>query len=175
MSFIGSIGSLEAESSLYELLDSTFAGVQKMMTGKKFPQNMRALRILAEELLRPVLTGGTVNDMHGIESILSDISSRSKTSHLWIDCVVKAVFIMMVYIHAEKEREADWCLHLTAVKEMLPYFFAAGHVNHARNGLFYLRTMEAMPKLFQEQFLKGEHVMRHVPGLWNRIWSDMFI
>ena len=82
MSFIGSKGSLMAESGLYELLDSTFAGVQKMMTGKKFPQNMRALKIVAEELLRPVFTGGTVNDMHGRESILPDISSRSKTSHL---------------------------------------------------------------------------------------------
>ena len=105
MSFIGSIGSLMAESGLYELLDSTFAGVQKMMIGKKFPQNMRALRIVAEELLRPILTGDTVNDMHSLESIPSDISSRSKTSHLWIDSVIKAVFIMMMYIHAE--READ--------------------------------------------------------------------
>ena len=173
MSFIGSIGSLMAESGLYELLDSTFAGVQKMMIGKKFPQNIRALRIVVEELLRPILTGDTVKDMHGLESILSDISNRSKTSHLWIDCVIKAVFIMMMYIRAE--READWCLHLTAVKEMLPYFFAAGHVNYARYGLYYLRSMEAMPKLCQEQFLKGEHVMRHVPGLWNGIWSDMFI
>ena len=96
---------------------------------------------------------------------------KSKTSHLWIDCVTKAVFIMMIYIRAE--READWCLHLTAVKEMLPYFFAAGHVKYARYGLYYLRTMEALPKLCQEQFLKGEHVMRHVPGLWNGIWSDV--
>ena len=59
---------------------------------------------------------------------------------------------MMLYIRAE--READWYLHLTAVKEMLSYLFAAGHVNYARHGL--LRTMEAMPKLCQEQFLKGE-------------------
>ena len=81
MSFIGSIGSLVAENGLNKLLDSTFAGVQTMITGKKFPQNMRALRIVAERL-RPILTGGTVNDMHGLESILSDTSSRSKTSHL---------------------------------------------------------------------------------------------
>ena len=80
---VGSIGSLMAERGLYELLDSTIAGVQKMMTGRKFPQDMRALSIVAEELL--ILTGGTVNDMHGLKSSLSDISSRSKTSHLWID------------------------------------------------------------------------------------------
>ena len=47
MSFIVSIGYLMAESGLYDLLDSTLAGVQNMMTGKKFPQNMRALRIVA--------------------------------------------------------------------------------------------------------------------------------
>ena len=35
MSFIGSIGSLMAENDLYELLNSTFAGVQTMITGKK--------------------------------------------------------------------------------------------------------------------------------------------
>ena len=105
MNFIGSIGSLMTESGLYKLLDSTFAYVQKMMTGKKFPQNMRALRIVAEELLRPILTGGTVNDMHGLKSILSDISSRSKTSHLWIDCVINTVFKTMMYICPE--READ--------------------------------------------------------------------
>ena len=74
ISFIGSIGSLVAESGLYELLDSTFACVQKIMTGKKFPQNMRALRIVAEELLRPVFTIDTVNDMHGLDSILFLIS-----------------------------------------------------------------------------------------------------
>ena len=53
----------------------------------------------------------------------------------WADqlCGVHTVFIMMMYIHAE--READWCLHLTAVKEMLLYFFAAGHVNYARYGI----------------------------------------
>ena len=73
-----------------------------MMTRKKFPQNMRTLRIVAEELLRPILTGDTVNDMHGLESILSDISSRSKTSHMWIDYVKKANFIMMMYISTER-------------------------------------------------------------------------
>ena len=23
--------------------------------------------------------------------------------------------------------------------------------------------------------MKGEHVMRHKPGVWNAIWSDMYI
>ena len=56
MSFVGSIGTLMAGSGLYELLESTFAGVQKMMTGKHFPQNVRALRLVTEAFLRPILS-----------------------------------------------------------------------------------------------------------------------
>ena len=35
--------------------------------------------------------------------------------------------------------------------------------------------MENLPSEVLEKFLKGQHVMRHKPGLWNGIWSDMFI
>ena len=51
--------------------------------------------------------------------------------------------IMMLFIRAE--REEDCCLHLETVRQMLPYFFAAGHVNYARYGLYYVRSMEALP------------------------------
>jgi len=58
---------------------------------------------------------------------------------------------------------------------MLPYFFAAGHINYARYGLYYYRSMQNLPAQVQDSFMRGEHVMRHNPGLWNGIWSDMFI
>ena len=35
--------------------------------------------------------------------------------------------------------------------------------------------MERLPAIVQKQFLLGNHVMRHQPGIWNGIWSDMFI
>ena len=35
--------------------------------------------------------------------------------------------------------------------------------------------MEKLPKDITARFLKGEHVMRHHAGLWNGIWSDMYI
>ena len=55
MSFVRAVGVLNARSGLQELLQSTFAGEPKMLIGKKFPQNVRALRIVAEEILRPIL------------------------------------------------------------------------------------------------------------------------
>ena len=44
------------------------------------------------------------------------------------------------------EREADWCLHIVAMKRMLPHFFAAGHVHCARYGLYYLSSKEQTQK-----------------------------
>ena len=35
--------------------------------------------------------------------------------------------------------------------------------------------MESLGQEELPKFMKGEHVMLHVPGLWNGIWSDMFI
>ena len=80
---------------------------------------------------------------------------------------------MMLYVRAEQEGE--WALHLYACKEMIPYFFAAGHVNYARYGIVYLRSMEKLPNKVFNLFLNGEHVARHNEGLWNGIWVDMLI
>ena len=54
MSFIGSIGTLMADTGLSDM-SSVFGGVSKMLTGKKFPQNVIALRMLAEEALRGII------------------------------------------------------------------------------------------------------------------------
>ena len=38
-----------------------------------------------------------------------------------------------------------------------------------------MRAMERIPDEVLKRFMKGEHVMRHKPGLLNGMWSDMFI
>ena len=52
MSFIGCVGVLMENSGLVPWLKSTFAVVPKMMTIKKFPMNIRALRFAVMELLK---------------------------------------------------------------------------------------------------------------------------
>ncbi len=54
-------------------------------------------------------------------------------------------------------------------------FFAAGHCNYARYGLYYLRSITKVPDCILKAFMKGEHVMRHQAGVWNAIWSDQYI
>ena len=51
MSFVGAVGYLMGGSGLEDILKSTFAGVPKLLSGKKFPQNIRALRIVVEEIV----------------------------------------------------------------------------------------------------------------------------
>ena len=62
---------------------------------------------------------------------------------------------------------------------MIPYFFAAGHVHHAQYGLLYLRSMQKLNGEVLERFLKGVlkgvHIQCNRQGLWNGIWTDMFI
>lgn len=160
-----------AETGLEEIMKSAFGSVPKMLAGKMFPQNFRALRLVVEEILRPILI--KVKSRDDLMIVLENMASSSPTSKLWLENLVKPVFIMMVFVRAE--REGEWPLHLWAMQEMLLYFFAAGHHNYARYGLYYLRSMERLHGNVLEKFIKGEHVMRHKKGLWNGIWSDMYI
>ena len=103
--------------------------------------------------------------------ILETEASKSQTTKLWVDVLIKPVLLNMMSVRAE--REGDWPLHMATYKQMLPYFFAAGHVNYARYGLCYLREMERLPQEVLSHFMKGGHVMHHSDALWNGIWSDM--
>ena len=172
MSFIGCIGTLMANSGLEKILNKTFSGVKKMPSGKmNLPMNLRPLRMVVEELLR--------NDIHEpldsdkLSSFTDDVSKRSAIAKHWIDSLIKPIFICLLFARAD--REGEWLLHLKSVKEMLSYFYAAGHHNYARYGSYYLRNIETLPCEVLEKFMKGEHVIRHQEGYWNGIWSDMFI
>ena len=97
----------------------------------------------------------------------------SFSTMLWVDYLIKPVFLILKYIRAE--RKADWALHPDTVKDMVPLFFAAGHVHYARYAIYYLRTMEGLPDGIRAHFINGQHTMHHNVGLFNGIWSDMDI
>ena len=160
MSFIVSVGGLMTDSGLEEILNSSFGGAPNMLAGKRLPQNFRALRIVVEELLRDILS--KVDTYESMMEVLETKASQSKTTQWWVENLVKPIFIMMLFVRAE--REVDWPLHLWAVKEMIPYFFAVGHCNYARYATYYLHLMEKLSKKVFRCFMKGEHVMRHKPG-----------
>ena len=164
MSFVGTIGALMADSGLEDVLKSAFGGVARML-----PQNACALRMVTEELLRDKL-----EEVESYEELMVELESRateSRTAKLWLNCLIKPVLLCMELIRVEWE--SDWALHLLAVKQMLPYFFAAGHIHYARYGMIYLRSMEKLDSDVLNRFLKGQHVQHHRDGIWNGLWSDI--
>ena len=91
MSFVGVVGSLMEESGLVEVMNTGFSGVAKMLNWKKFPQNVRALRIIVEELLRKIIQDSKVGSYDELMLPLEDISGNSKTAKLWVNIVIKSV------------------------------------------------------------------------------------
>ena len=171
MSFVGCVGVLMNNTGLLEILKSAFSGADKMLLGKKFPMNVRALRFVSLELLRDQIYN--INSYQELMQWFDELRQQSVLSEVWIQNLLTPVLLMQLYIRAE--REGEFALHLNVCKQMMPYFFAAGHVNYARYGLCYLRSMERLSGKVLIQFMDGQHVMRHQHGLFNGIWSDMAI
>ena len=113
MSFAGAVGSLMAESRLSDILSEVFGGVPKMMSGKKFPQNVRALRMMAEEVVCGLFMDHHFENTEDLMKALDQIASESRTVKLWVEILVKRVLLMMTYVMAE--REGDWLLHLASI------------------------------------------------------------
>ena len=145
MSFIGCVDILMANTGLEEITSKAFPDV------KKFPQNMRALRMVAEECIRAASVTYSNDNLDLIE-VLKQRSKLSLTSKLWLDCLIKPVLIMMAFVHAE--RGGDWPLHIYATSQMIPYFAAAAHWNYFRYGIVYLIKMSNMPEEVLSEFMK---------------------
>ena len=59
---------------------------------------------------------------------------------------------------------------------MLNLFSATGHNNYAKTCGIYLQSMEEMEKqhpLLFEQFLLGNHTVKHSEKEWAGIWTDL--
>ena len=81
MNIVGAAGKLMQETGLYEILGSAFGSVQKMMSGKRYPQNARALRIVVEVLLAKHIKDQDTPDQ--LDTFLQSVSSQSPTSQLY--------------------------------------------------------------------------------------------
>ena len=115
MIFIGSIGTLMADTGLSDIMSSVFSGVSKMLTGKKCSQNVRGLRMVAEEALRGIIQDKPLHCSGNLMQILETEACKSQTTKLWVDVSIKHVLLTMMFVRAE--REGDWQLHLATNKQ----------------------------------------------------------
>ena len=97
-----------ANTGLEEIRKTSFGGVQKILIGKRFPLNVRTLRLVVEDVLRGIV--GQLESHTDLQEHLEVLSQESRTLQLWVDYLIKPVFLMMIFVRAE--READWLLYL---------------------------------------------------------------
>lgn len=63
---------------MVEVLSVTF-GVLKRLTGKKFPGNVRALRMFTEALLKPMLSEDNPKDIDELVNIIDTADEATRT------------------------------------------------------------------------------------------------
>ena len=115
-SVIGCIGALGTNSGCAEVLSAVFAGVAKMLSGKKYPQNFRALVMLTEELLRPILipdqaapSDNMISSMPELQKHLDTFSVQSRTSRFWVNVIIRPTLLCMKFVRAEREGNKLLC------------------------------------------------------------------
>ena len=86
MSFVGAVGNLMAATGLSDVMSSAFAGVDKMLIGKKFPMCMRALRM---EILDPIINDPSVQSYDNFIANLEARVQKSRTCRLWLEPLIK--------------------------------------------------------------------------------------
>ena len=76
--------------------------------------------------------------------------------------MIKPTLLAVQLLHAQ--RDGDFLLQQVSLEAMMPYSFAAGHMNHARYMTWYLRNVENIPTAGNNGLMKGAHVCRHSDG-----------
>ena len=98
--YVGAAEVLMAGSGLEELMKAAFGGVAKMLTGKNFPQNTRALRIAEEQLLHQILCEvNTFDEL--VQEELKARASKSRTAKYWVENLIMPVLLMLIFIRPE--------------------------------------------------------------------------
>ena len=165
MSFIGTIGILMKGTGLEEILGAAYKG-GNMLNGKIW-----GLRTVVTAILKPLVQQGCTTTETLMEAM--ENSRRDNIGRLWVDCLIIPVQLCHFFIRAEREGDVE--LYVYSLKQMLIYFFAAGHWNYARYlAWFIMELIHSLPEEGKRLFNQGGHVCRHKEGAWNGMYGVQF-
>jgi len=100
--------------------------------------------MLVEELLRRILDTRVCHD--DLMDMFELIASHRRITQLWVDNLIKPVFIIMIFVRAEQE--VYWPLNIWTVNIMMPFFFYTGHFNYARFEIMHINNSTPIEMLF---------------------------
>ena len=103
------------------------------------------------------------------------ILSTKPTAKLWLQ-YLEMIQILQQFIKAE--RTGNWQLHLSSLRNMLPFLAAAGHNNYTKSAYLYLQNMGKLPlsnpEVYQH-FINGLHIARQSARYWAGLPLDLMI
>ena len=117
---------------------------------------------------------GTLKKASGVDVLLTAafggvagiITGKSWTNALRAyvpsHCLIKPTLLALHLLRAQ--RDGDFLLQQVSLEAMMPYFFAAGHMNYARYITWYLRNVENLPTTAKNDLMEGAYVCRHSDG-----------
>ncbi len=141
MSFLGCIGTLMKASGVDVLLTAAFGGVAGIITGKSWTNALRACRLITTVLLQDFFQSGAKTYQELSEYL--EAVREHPVGRMWVDCLIKPTLLALQLLRAQ--RDGDFLLQQVSLEAMMPYFFAAGHMNYARYMIWYLRKVENLP------------------------------
>lgn len=156
---------LEECSSLKDLIINEFRDIHNQTVNK-------------QKTVEDAMKESKTNEiMTKLEEVCEGLVKTSRTSKLWLQ-EFKLANLVLDFILAE--RIGDWNLHINTVKQMIPYFHAAGHLLYAKSAQIYLQQMLSLQtKMSNEDFErfvnKGFFTVRRTDGFFTGNWTDMTI
>ena len=160
MSFLGCIGTLMKASGVDVLLTAAFGGPAGIITVKSWPNALRVYRLITTVVLQDFFESGAKTYQELSEYL--EAVREHPVGRLWVDCLLKPTLLALQLLRAQ--RDGDFLLQQVSLEAMMPYFFAAGHMNYARYMTWYLRNIENLPTAAKNDLMKSAHVCRHTDG-----------
>ncbi|KAL8575021.1 hypothetical protein ACOMHN_063553 [Nucella lapillus] len=109
-----------------------------------------------------------------IEQKMSELKCHP-TAALWLQFMH---LMDMLRRLIKAERTGNWSLHLSTVREMMPFLAAAGHNLYTKSLQLYLQDMmqlEVTHPYVYASFQQGYHVIRRSDRLWAGLSTDLTI
>ncbi|KAJ8686016.1 hypothetical protein QAD02_021809 [Eretmocerus hayati] len=113
------------------------------------------------------------------EEKLEGLKKRGPTPQWWAQLIYMGTLLQN---NIGAERSGNFGLHIKTIFEMLPYFYAAGHIHYAKYAHIYLQTMlrlkEMMkdaPEEYKEIVELGFSTIRRTHKFWFGSWVDFVI
>ena len=98
------------------LLNAAFGGLAGIITGKSWPNVLRAYRVITTVLLQDFFQNGakTYQELSEyLEAVREDPVGR-----FWVDCLIKPTLLALQLLHAQ--RDGDFLLQQVSLEAMMP-------------------------------------------------------